>query len=339
MLTIRSALVTTIALTLLPLSLTAHHSRAEFSEEITEFKGELLKVYWRNPHAGLDVRIKKEDGSEEVWRIETYGSPNLFSRMGVKREYFVVGEEVKIAGNVSTRRPKYMLARNVLFESGLEAVLNASIKPRWSQDHVGGSDQSDVDLSRIVDAASEDLKVFRVWSIAGRAVGVKRHHSYTEVARKAMAEWDPVTAPVARCEEPGMPVPMSQPLSFVLTDNGDTIELQTEYFGTVRTIHMGDATDPKSQAASHLGYSVGHWEGDTLVVETSRISYPYYNSGGAPMSENARVTERFELSEDQTQLVYHLSVVDSLALKEPSSYQRLFVALGEPFIVLDCTVF
>ena len=87
------------------------------------------------------------------------------------------------------------------------------------------------------------------------------------------------------------------------------------------------------------GESLGHWEGDTLVVETSRISYPYYNSGGAPMSENARVTERFELSEDQTQLVYHLSVVDSLALIEPSSYQRLFVALGEPFIVLDCTIF
>jgi hypothetical protein len=299
----------------------------------------LLKVYWRNPHAGLDVRITKDDGSTEVWRVETYGSPNLFGRMGVKQEHFVVGEQVTVAGNISTRRPNYILGSNVLFESGMEAVLSATIEPRWSQDHVGGSDQSDVDLSKIVDAASEDQKVFRVWSIAGRAVGVKRHHSYTEVARKAMAEWDPVTAPVARCEEPGMPVPMSQPLSFVLTDNGDTLRLQTEYFGTVRTIHMENATDPESQPSSHLGYSVGHWEGDTLVVETFRISYPYYNSGGAPMSENARVTERFELSEDQTQLIYHLSVVDSLALTEPSTYQRLFVALGEPFIVLDCTVF
>ncbi len=155
LISLRRALVIAIALTLLPLSLTAHHSRAEFSKEISEIKGELLKVYWRNPHAGLDVRITKDDGSTEVWRVETYGSPNLFGRMGVKREHFVVGEQIKVAGNVSTRRPKYILGSNVLFENGLEAVLSASIEPRWSQDHVGGSDQSDVDLSKLADAASE----------------------------------------------------------------------------------------------------------------------------------------------------------------------------------------
>ncbi len=97
------ALVTIISLALLPLTLTAHHSRSEFSKEISEVKGELLKVHWRNPHAGLDVRITKEDGSTEVWRVETFGSPNLFSRMGVKREHFTVGEQVTVAGNVSTR--------------------------------------------------------------------------------------------------------------------------------------------------------------------------------------------------------------------------------------------
>ena len=338
-LTLGRLLVTIISLTLLPLTLSAHHSRAEFAKEFSEITGELVKVYWRNPHAGLDVRISNDDGSTEVWRVETYGSPNLFSRMGVKQEHFVVGEQITVAGNISTRRPKYILGSNVLFESGMEAVLSATLEPRWSQDHVGGSDQSDVDLSKLVDAASENLGVFRVWSIAGRAVGVKRRHLYTEVAREAMAAWDPVAAPVAQCQEPGMPVPMSQPLSFVLANNGDTIRLQTEYFGTVRTIHMADATDPDSQPASHLGYSVGHWEGNSLVVETSRINYPYYNSGGAPMSENVEVAERFELSDDQTELLYKLTVVDSLALTEPATYQRLFVALGEPFVVLDCTVF
>lgn len=339
MLTLRRTLVSIVVLALLPLSTTAHHSRAEFSKEISEIKGELLKVYWRNPHAGLDVRISKDDGSTEVWRVETYGSPNLFSRMGVKREHFVVGEQIKIAGNISTRRPNYILGSNVLFESGMEAVLSATIEPRWSEDHVGGSDQADVDMSKLVDAASENLSVFRVWSIAGRTVGVKRHYPYTDVARAAMRAWDPVTAPVAQCKEPGMPVPMSQPLSFVLTDNGDSITLQTEYFGTVRTIHMENAADPESQVASHLGYSVGHWEGNSLIVETSRINYPYANSGGAPMSEDVKVTERFMLSEDQTELAYKLTVVDTLAFTEPTNYERLFVALGAPFIVLDCTVF
>jgi hypothetical protein len=339
LLSFRRALITIIALTLLPLTLTAHHSRAEFSKEISEIKGELLKVYWRNPHAGLDVRITKDDGSSEVWRVETYGSPNLFGRMGVKREHFVVGEEITVAGNVSERRPKYILGSNVLFESGMEAVLSATIEPRWSQKHVGGSDQSDVDLSKLADAASENLKIFRVWSIAGRTMGVKRHFPYTDFAREAMAAWDPVSAPVAQCEEPGMPVPMYQPLSFVFADNGDTFSLQTEYFGTLRTIHVDNVVDPETQPASDLGYSVGHWEGNSLVVETSRINYPYFSSGGAPMSEDVRVTERFELSEDQTELAYQLTVVDSITFTEPATYERLFVALGAPFVVLDCTIF
>ena len=332
-------LVTIISLTLLPLTLSAHHSRSEFSKETSEIKGELLKVYWRNPHAGLDVRVTNKDGSKEVWRVETYGSPNLFGRMGVKREHFTVGEQITVAGNVSTKRPQYILGSNVLFESGIEAVLSATIEPRWSEEHVGGSDQSDVDLSKVVDAASEDLRIFRVWSIAGRTVGVKRHFPYTDFAREAMAAWDPVNSPVAKCQEPGMPVPMYQPLSFVFTDNGKTIKLQTEYFGTVRTIHMDDATNPESQPATHLGYSVGHWEGNSLVVETSRINYPYFNSGGAPMSEDVRVTERFKLSEDQTELAYHLTVVDPLTFTEPATSERLYVALGAPFLVLDCTVF
>ena len=339
MLSSRYLLVTVISLTLLPLTLTAHHSRSEFSKETTEIKGELLKVYWRNPHAGLDIRITNEGGGEEVWRVETYGSPNLFSRMGVKREHFIVGEEITVAGNASTKRPLYMLGSNVLFENGTEAVLSATIEPRWSQEHVGGSDQSDVDLSNVVDAASENLGIHRVWSIAGRTVGVKRHFPYTDFARKAMAAWDPVTAPVAQCQEPGMPVPMYQPLSFVFTDNGDTIKLQTEYFGTVRTIHVGSTADPESQPASHLGYSVGHWEGNTLVVETSRINYPYFSSGGAPMSGDVKVTEQFRLSDDQSELAYHLTVVDPLTFTEPASYERLYVALGAPFVILDCTVF
>ena len=255
----RLILLATVALTLLPLTLQAHHSRSEFAKEFTELEGVLLKVYWRNPHAGLDVRITNEAGVDETWRVETYGSPNLFGRMGVKKELFVVGERITVAGNVSTRRPRYMLGSNVLLESGTEAVLSATIDPRWSQDHVGGSDQSDVDMATLVDAASEDLGIFRVWSIAGRNVGYRRHFPFTEVAQRAKDAWDPVTAPVAQCQEPGMPVPMYQPLSFVFTDQGDTIKLQTEYFGSVRTIHVGDTAPPEVQSPSPLGYSRGHW--------------------------------------------------------------------------------
>ena len=323
------------------LSVQAHHSRTEFADEITELRGELTRVIWRNPHAGLDVLVTGDDGSQETWRIETFASPNLFSRMGVEEEHFVIGEQIVIAGNFSTKRSNYMLGLNALFENGTEAVMSATIEPRWADEHFGGSNQSDVDLSRKVDALSENKKIFRVWSIAGRNIGVSRAFPYSEQAREEMEVWDPVTAPVARCESPGMPTPMTQPLSFMIEDMGDTIKLTTEYFGIERTIHLGDnLPSPESVEPSHLGYSVGHWEDDlTFIVETSRISYPYFNTAGATQSENSRTIEYFRLNEDQSELAYRIEIQDDQALTGTGHSQRLFVALGEDFVELDCTLF
>ncbi|MGI9260305.1 MAG: hypothetical protein ACR2QQ_15845, partial [Gammaproteobacteria bacterium] len=276
---------------------------------------------------------------EEQWRIETFGSPNLFGRMGVEREYFVEGEQITVSGFPSTRRDNYMLGLNVLFESGMEAILNATIGPLWSDNYVGGAEFSDRDLSVTERAAAENRGIFRNWSIAGRAIGTSRNFPYSEKARAEMAAWDPVTAPVARCETPGMPGPMYQPLSHEFIDNGDTITLNVEYFGLQRTIHMADAVDPETVEPSPLGYSVGHWDGNTLVVETTRINFPYSNSGGALQSEDVRVVERFAMSDDQSQVDFSMTIYDDMTFDGPATAGRLYVALGEPFVPLDCTVF
>lgn len=340
MLTKQLILTTVASLFFIATVANAHHSRSEFSKEVSEIEGELMKVHWKNPHAGLDIKVINPDGTEEAWRVETYGSPNLFGRMGVEREHFVVGERITIAGNISERRSRYILGSNALFENGKEAVLSATIKPRWSQDHVGGAAHSDVDLNQLVDAATENKGIFRVWSIAGRTVGTKRHFPYTDETRAEMSVWDPVTAPVARCEAPGMPGPMYQPLSFVLSDQGDTVNLITEYFGTVRTIHVSEsAAAAETQVASPLGYSVGRWEGNIFIVETSKINYPYFNSAGARQSENVHVTEYFVLSEDQTELAYRIEIDDPTTFTEQAYSERLYVALGAEFVELDCTVF
>ena len=331
-----TAIVAVLAIALVA---NAHHSRSEFSKERVEMTGELVRVMWRNPHAGLSVVVQNDSGDSEQWRIETYGSPNLFGRMGVEREFFVTGEQITVSGFPSTRRDNYMLVTNVLLESGMEALLTATHGPLWSDNYVGGAEYSDRDLSKTAEAAAENRGLFRNWSIAGRTIGVHRHFPYPEETRAAMAAWDPVTAPVNRCETPGMPMPMYQPLSMEFIDNGDTITVNVEYFGIERTVHMNDSVDPESIDSSPLGYSVGHWEGDTLVVDTTRIDYPWFNSGGAPQSEDVRVVERFAVSEDQAQMDFSMKIYDDVTFTEPASTGRLYVALGEPFVPLDCTVF
>ena len=125
--------ITALTLLSVPVVASAHHSRAEFSEDVTELTGELVHVFWRNPHAGLDILVRDGEGNEAQWRIETFGSPNTMSRWGVEREFFNVGEQVTVAGSVSTRRDGYMLGTNVLFENGMEAILGATMSPVWSE--------------------------------------------------------------------------------------------------------------------------------------------------------------------------------------------------------------
>ena len=74
-------------------------------------------------------------------------------------------------------------------------------------------------------------------------------------------------------------------------------------------------------------------------METTRIDYPFFNSAGAPQSKDVRVVERFELSDDQAEMNFHMTVYDDVTFTEPATYGRLYVALGESFIPLDCTIF
>jgi hypothetical protein len=85
----------------------------------------------------------------------------------------------------------------------------------------------------------------------------------------------------------------------------------------LRTIHMGSAADPATVPPSPMGYSVGHWEGDTLVVETSRISFRNFDDLGTPQSEAIRVTERFVPDAAAGTLHWTGEITDPATFTEP----------------------
>ena len=74
----------------------------------------------------------------------------------------------------------------------------------------------------------------------------------------------------------------------------DTIVMRLEHGGTVRSIHMDGATPPADQPHIELGYSMGHWAGDVLTIETTHLAGGVvYTSRGYPVSRDARITERY----------------------------------------------
>jgi hypothetical protein len=327
-----------LAFSCLPIAAAAHHSRAEFSDRELELEGELIEVAWRNPHPLFNIRSIGDNGEEEVWRLEVYGNALTLQRTGVSGEMFVPGSQVRVFGRVSDRRDRVMLTSHIQLHDGTEAVFEYEAGPHWSENAVGGRDSWVIDEAVLRQAADENRGIFRVWSIPRR--GLEREHfPYNAAALAAQAEWDPLDNFLRRCESHGMPSIMrsSQPMEFV--KDGDAILIQMQFFNVVRTVHMRDVDDTENQAASKFGYSAGRWEDDnTLVIETTRINWPYVDLGGAPLSEDARILERLTLSDDQSRLDYHMTIIDPAYLTEPATLDRYWLALGLEVQHYECVV-
>ena len=133
-----------------------------------------------------------------------------------------------------------------------------------------------------------------------------------------------------------MPILMSQPHPMEFVDRGDTIALRIEEYDAARTIHM-TAAPVATRERSPLGYSVGRWENGSLVIDTTLIDAPYFNSEGVPLGSDAYAIERFTVSADGRRLAYALTVTDPETFTEPARATRAWIAKeGEEVLPYDC---
>lgn len=327
-----------VPLLCLPVSVPAHHSRAEFSDRALELEGELIDVSWRNPHPLFSLRSVDENGQEEVWRLEAYGNALTLQRTGVTGDLFTPGSQVRVFGRASNRRDRVLLTSHIQLDDGTEAVLEYESGPHWSENHVGGRDSWVIDESVLRRAATENRGIFRVWSLPRRGLD-ELHFPYNEAALAARAEWNPLDNYLTRCEPPGMPGIMRNPQRFEFLEDGGDILVRAQFFNVERRVHVRGANDPANQPASRLGYSVGRWEDDnTLVIETTRIDWPYLDLTGAPQSQDISVFERLTLNDDQSRLDYHMTITDPAFLTEPATLNRHWLALEGELQHYECVI-
>ena len=97
--------------------------------------------------------------------------------------------------------------------------------------------------------------------------------------------------PEAKCYLPGVPRAMYMPQPFQIIQSTEHIMMVFQYAGAVRTIYM---QDPKpAPAPSWMGWSNGHWEGETLVIETTALDdRTWFDRAGNFHSDELKVTER-----------------------------------------------
>ncbi len=327
---------------LVPHHTRGHHSYSEYDDtKSVEIEGKLVELAWQNPHARILVESVNAAGARVTWDVESAGLNN-FRRMNVPLEIFEVGDTVKVAGWPSKRSSSRMYGTNLLAEDGRELVMWRYSKPLWTTTALGyGSDFSLFEAGK----ASGSATLFRTWvsdlddpdaNPASLFAGL--NWPLTEEARQVAAKFDPVTDTTTEgCTPKGMPAIIRQPFPIEFVDRGATIELKMEEYDTRRTIYMR-ADAAADVPRTPLGYSVGKWDGSTLVVETTRLNEPYLNNGGAPMSPAAKLVERFAPSADGSRLSYTLLITDPDSLTAPVEGRRAWVwRPGEKVMPFNCT--
>lgn len=103
--------------------------------------------------------------------------------------------------------------------------------------------------------------------------------------------------PELKCYAPGVPRANYMPYPFQIIQGTDMILFSYEYARAVRTIYMNpnDKTIPaEAPADSWMGWSHGHFEGDTLVIDnTGFVPYTWFDRAGDYHSDALHVTERY----------------------------------------------
>lgn len=143
--------------------------------------------------------------------------------------------------------------------------------------------------------------------------------------RKAAADvaGTPIANPSTRCLPEGMPTIMEAiyPIQIAQTD-GQVIVL-AEFLTQTRRIWLDDAMPPADEISpSYNGHSVGHWEGDTLVIDTVgvRTDVAFY---GIPHMADMRLTERIRKTAPDT-LEDRVTIYDPTVFKEPYSFTLVY---------------
>ena len=142
-----------------------------------------------------------------------------------------------------------------------------------------------------------------------------------KVEAEAAARGEPIAGGAVACVPYGMPRMMSVALYPIeILPTAGQITIVTEAFSEVRRIYLNKPQPAIDDVPpGYYGHSVGHWEGDTLVVDTVGIktTVPAYQN--MPHSDRMRITERMRLVTADT-LHDQITIEDPVVLEKPVTY-------------------
>jgi hypothetical protein len=287
----------------------AHHSPSRFDRAQTvAFEGVVTGVEWANPHVYLTVEQATESGETIAWEVETVG-PSALRRVGWARDTLSVGDRISLTGNPDRNAERKSLNLGLLERDGQVLYNPMGLMREYSTPSAALTPASGLDGTWAV-----LLKLPLIVPFLPGAPGPV----LTDAGAAAAAGFDEETMlPALACQSSAAPFFMFVPDVKRIATDGDVIRIVGDYEGAERVVHMSrsdhDGAEPSAQ-----GHSIGRWEGETLVIDTTHFAdHRMAHAFGVPSGAQKHLVERLALSEDGLRVVYHFELSDPEFLAKP----------------------
>ncbi len=281
----------------------AHHNTSVKYDQATSaiLEGAVARIEWRNPHVYLYLTEDESNAESVLWEVEG-PPPAALRRAGWSRDDISLGDRIVVTGHP---------ARDAGSNAFLMEFLTTS-----DDDRIG----MDIGMAAIADEDSKNTS--RASSLAGiwgttfdleaNLLLVEASKlDLTEKGRLAVQSFDEQTdSPALDCIPETAPKAMLYPDIKSIELGDSTITIRSEAERLVRTVHL-DQTSHDGIEPSLNGHSIGRWDGDTLVVETTHFSpHRQGNATGLPSGLQKHLLEEFELISDGSRIRYYFELED-----------------------------
>jgi hypothetical protein len=345
------------ALAVLVLPAHAHHSNSAYQvDEIITLTGTVREWRWSNPHTWLYLSVEGESGQTQEWAVEGR-APGVLGRAGWDRNVLEPGETVTVYASPSkdgspvgiiarvTKADGTILGNQPGSRADAIAAALAATAPTTAPAAASGSrpDFSGVYYPFQPGAGAAPPQAARsnapppppTRSAPTGDGSQGRGPNAPKLTPEYLEKWNEIAASrisgsyetdnIANCLPPGMPAMMAMAYGMEIMQNDQRITFFSEHQDALRRVYL-DGRRPSEQVLNdptYAGYSTGHWEGDTLVVETVAITTKSYIDGSSPHSDQMTVHERIRFIEPGI-LEDRITVYDPVALEEPWEVVRTY---------------
>ena len=289
----------------------------------------------------MDIDVTEANGAITTWESEWESRIEL-KRAGWKADSLKPGDAVTFEGSAARDGSKRAGGKSLALAGGKKllapsdappAVSKAAAKPapRWPDGHVRlgmGPDEvgywANASTSALVENTPAKIRLNRDGLLANIADADKVApfqpwaKGLYEYRQRNFLKDDPM----ASCLAPGGPRQFQVPYGLQILEDPDRKRIFVISGGgnrNWRLIYLDGRALPTSDYVSptYFGFSVGKWEGDTLVLNTVGFNERFwFTNGGLPHTEKLRLEERISRPDFGT-LKYEVTVDDAGAYTRP----------------------